>query len=125
MVDEKLVSEAIRPVFAGGGADSPMVLGEPVIPESFQWRGQTYPVLRVLASGRGLGPCTHGSGEMYVRRHWYRFESTDGMVLRVYFERRPRSGAKSAKRWWLYSVTPAPGDARAAALPSRVLDPGG
>ncbi len=63
-------------------------------------------MLQVLETGKGLGPCTHGSGERYVRKHWYRFVSKGGLVLRIYFERRPRprSRAGAVKRWWLYSV---------------------
>lgn len=104
MPREKLVSEALEPLFDEGGADTPMHAGEPLVPGAFRWRGDRYPVIHILEAGRGLGPCTHGSGELYVRRHWYRIETRDSVVLRVYFERRPRSGGKSAKRWWLYSV---------------------
>lgn len=104
MAREKLISEALQPLFGEGHTDTPMAVGEPVIPGAFQWRGREYPVLRVLESGRGLGPCTHGSGEQYVRRHWYRIESEGGLVLRIYFERRPKPGGKGSKRWWLYST---------------------
>jgi len=104
MSHEKLVSEALTPVFSGVDAETPMTLGEPQLPGAFRWRGDTYPVLRVLASGRGLGPCTHGSGEQYVRRHWYQIASKGGIVMRIYFERKARSGGKSTRRWWLYST---------------------
>lgn len=103
MPAEKLISEALRPLFTGDGSDSPAIAGEPLVPRAFVWRGATYPVLAVLESGRGLGPCTHGSGELYVRKHWYRFATAGGNTWRVYFERRPRAGAAS-KRWWLYSI---------------------
>jgi len=101
---EKLISEAVEAVFDGGAEDRPVAAGEPVTPQALVWRGTRYPVLRVLSSGRDLGPCTHGSGERYVRRHWYRIETTDGAVLRVYFERRPRIRGKAGRRWWLYSI---------------------
>lgn len=103
MPAEKLISEALRPLFDGDGVDSPIVAGEPLIPRAFVWRGATYPVLAVLEAGRGLGPCTHGSGELYVRKHWYRIATAGGLVMRVYFERRPR-GSAALKRWWLYSI---------------------
>lgn len=80
-----------------------MIAGEPLVPHALVWRGTTYPVLAVLQTGRGLGPCTHGSDERYVRKHWYRFATTGGLVFRVYFERRARTGS-SFKRWWLYSI---------------------
>ena len=101
---EKLVSEAIEPVFEGMAIEGQVVAGEPLVPGALVWRGTAYPVLRVLSSGKGLGPCSHGSGERYVRKHWYRIETTDHMVMRVYFERRPRAGTKAARRWWLYTI---------------------
>ena len=101
---EKLISEAVKPLFEGGPEDGTVVAGEPLVPGALVWRGTTYPVLRVLSSGKGLGPCSHGSDERYVRKHWYRIETTDRMVMRVYFERRPRAGAKAARRWWLYTI---------------------
>jgi hypothetical protein len=101
---EKLISEAVDPLFDGEASDTPLVVGEPLVPTALVWRGATYPVLKVLSAGKGLGPCTHGSGEQYVHKHWYRFETTDSVVLRVYFERRPRARGKKAKRWWLYSI---------------------
>jgi len=105
MPDEKLVSEALEPVFDGEAPETPIVAGEPVVPGAFWWRGALYPVVRILQAGRELGPCTHGSGEMYLRRHWYRIVSAEGLVMRIYFERRPRSSGKVTRRWWLYSVS--------------------
>ncbi len=102
--NEKLISEAVAPRFDGEADDTPVVVGEPIVPTALVWRGTIYPVLNVLSAGKGLGPCTHGSGEQYVHKHWYRFETTDSVVLRVYFERRPRARGKKAKRWWLYSI---------------------
>ena len=102
---EKLISEALRPVFTEGD-EGRVVVGEPILPGAFVWRGTTYPVLRVESAGRGMGPCTHGSGERYVRRHWYRLETTGGLVMQVYFERRPRG--KQRQRWWLYAITDPP-----------------
>lgn len=119
MMREKLVSEALSPVFCEAAGDTPMAVGEPVLPGAFRWRGAVYPVLQVLASGRGLGPCTHGSGEQYVRRHWYRIASAGGLEMRIYFERRPRSGGKASRRWWLYSTTsPDPGALEAGGGPA-------
>lgn len=103
MQGEKLISESVQPLFQGGAGDTPVAAGEPLIPQALVWRGTTYPVLAVLEAGKSLGPCTHGSGERYVRKHWYCFATTGGLVLRVYFQRRPRAGG-STKRWWLYSI---------------------
>ncbi|MBT7300722.1 MAG: cytoplasmic protein, partial [Victivallales bacterium] len=53
--------------------------------------------------------CHHGSSEQYVRRHWFRVETTDGSEMRIYFDRQPRPGANK-KRWWLATVRPASGE---------------
>lgn len=103
MPDERFISESLEPRY-GVGPGIPVRAGEPVLPGSFRWRGDEYPVLRLLESGRALGPCTHGSGERYVRRHWYRIETTGGLVMRIYFERRPAGRARSKQRWWLYAL---------------------
>lgn len=123
MEREQFVSEALDPIFDdAAGDDTLVVVGEPVLPNAFRWRGSVYPVLRVLERGKSLGPCTHGSGERYVRRHWYRLQSTGGLVLRVYFERRPVRGRRAAKRWWLFATEADQAAARSAGAPS---DPGG
>ncbi len=101
---EKLVSESVQPVFNSGAAEHPLAVGEPLVPQAVVWRGISYPVVALLSSGKGLGPCSHGSGERYVHKHWYRFETTDGRIMRVYFERRPRSGGETQRRWWLYTI---------------------
>lgn len=101
---EKLVSESVQPIFSAAEHNHPAAVGEPLVPQAIVWRGNTFPVMTLLSSGKGLGPCTHGSGERYVHKHWYRFETTDGQIMRVYFERRPRSGDTSRRRWWLYTI---------------------
>jgi len=104
----QFVSEQIRPV--GGSFDTGrMVTGEPGLPQRFRWRKQDYEVARVVETWKATGPCHHGSSERYVRRHWFRVETTDGSEMRIYFDRQPRPGA-SKKRWWLATVRPAPGE---------------
>jgi hypothetical protein len=44
----------------------------------------------------------HGSGERYVRKHWYRVKTTEGPEMKIYFERQRRSSGGS--RWRLYAV---------------------
>jgi hypothetical protein len=101
---ERFVSEPIRPaedsfVFAGTPA------GEPPVPQRFTWRDTEYTVAEVLERRRETGPCTHGSGELYARKHWFRVRTTTGEVMNLYFERHARSRAERKKRWWLYSVS--------------------
>jgi len=100
MVDrQKFVSEAIIPTLLA----APAVIGEPGIPIRFHWRDAEYEIARVIEKWKTTGDCRHGSGERYVRRHWYRVETTDGTEMRIYFERQARS-KQNKKRWWLAST---------------------
>jgi phosphoribosylglycinamide formyltransferase-1 len=81
---------------------SRMAIGEPGLPGKFHWRDQTIEVQSVVRSWRETGPCSHGSDERYVQKHWYEL-ITDHGNMRVYFERKPRGGSVKM-RWWLYSI---------------------
>jgi phosphoribosylglycinamide formyltransferase-1 len=99
---KEFVSEPVIP--AVGSFDvSPMTAGEPGLPLRFSWRGRGYEVARVLDKWRTTGPCKHGSGEQYVRRHWFRVETTDGSQMELYFDRQPRTTHR-LQRWWLATV---------------------
>jgi Domain of unknown function (DUF6504) len=103
---KRFVSEPIAPV--GGVFDAAaMATGEPGLPSCFRWRGVEYEVARVLERWKTTGDCRHGSGERYVRRHWYRVEVTDGTVMEIYFDRQPRSG-RSRERWWVATIVEQP-----------------
>ena len=82
---------------------SAMAAGEPGLPGRFVWRGTEYEVARVLEKWKSAGPCRHGSGAQYVRRHWYRVETTNGARMELYFDRQARVPRKS-QRWWLATV---------------------
>ncbi|MBV8082579.1 MAG: GNAT family N-acetyltransferase [Candidatus Eremiobacteraeota bacterium] len=93
------VSERITP--APGSADvSALSHGEPGVPRAFTWRGQRYEVLRQRGSSRDMGS---DRGDVYVRRHYYGLETTDQLLMTVYFERNPSDRSKR-KAWWLYTV---------------------
>ena len=104
----QFVSEAIQPV-AEAMSTRRMARGEPGLPARFAWRGQEHEVAEVLETWKGLSGCSHGSDERYVRKHWYRVRTTDGVEMTLYFERQARSGRQRKARWWLYTVAP-PGD---------------
>ncbi|MCX7891508.1 MAG: DUF6504 family protein [Burkholderiales bacterium] len=108
-MSERFVSEPIQPVVATADA-SRMAAGEPGLPAEFSWRGRPLVVARVLASWRETGPCRHGSGERYVRKHWYEIATPAGETMKIYFERQPRRGQR-ASHWRLYSVRAADGGA--------------
>lgn len=98
-VHEQFVSESIVPMELGASS----VIGEPALPVKFRWRKVEYEVAQVIERWKTTGACRHGSGERYVRRHWYRVLTTDGSEMKIYFERQPRLG-QNKKRWWLASV---------------------
>jgi phosphoribosylglycinamide formyltransferase-1 len=99
---ERFVSEAIEPLIETCDA-ARLAVGEPGLPRRFRWRGQNVEVTGVLRTWRETGPCRHGSGERYVRKHWFEVATASGATMRLYSERRPLHGRKDS-RWWLYSV---------------------
>ena len=108
---EQFVSESLMPDPAALDT-STAALGEPALPMRFTWRGRVYSVVRVISRRKGYEPDrTHGSGELYLRRHWLEVEVDDGSCMTLYFERQPTSRGRAAKsRWWLYSRRePTPG----------------
>jgi hypothetical protein len=99
---ERFISEPITPV-AATCDPARMATGEPGLPGEFLWRGRTIRIVAVLRTWRQTGPCRHGSGEKYVRKHWFEVLTTSGEPAKIYFERQQRSGRKSP-RWWLFSI---------------------
>ena len=102
---DRFVSEQIQPV--GESIDaSAMARGEPGLPACFQWRDETYEVVSVVrqwkaAAAEGGRP----GGEVYLRRHYYEIQMSDGSVWTVYLVRQtPKSGSPKA-RWFLYTIT--------------------
>lgn len=99
---EHFVSESIQPVTATHDT-ARMATGEPGLPQEFIWRGRAIRVAAVLRTWRETGPCRHGSGERYVRKHWYEVATGPHETMKIYFERQPR-GPRRGERWWLFSV---------------------
>ncbi len=86
------------------GDTAAMARGEPGLPSSFTWRGRRYTVAEVLKTWKSSSPeGGKAGGEMYLRRHWYRFMAGTGEVLTVYFDRQSRS-RNPHRRWWLYTI---------------------
>jgi hypothetical protein len=102
---ERFIGEAIRPV--GSAMDTSRIArGEPALPMRFAWRGREYRVEAVLERCKETGPCRSGADERYVRKHWFRIRTSDGIEMRIYFERQARSGRGRGARWWLYALRP-------------------
>jgi phosphoribosylglycinamide formyltransferase-1 len=76
-----------------------------MLPSRFCWGKREVEIAVVLSAWRDTGPCSHGSGEQYVRKHWFRVRTTDGAEMQIYFERQPRSRSAAKARWWLYTVS--------------------
>lgn len=106
---EEFVGQAIRPV---PGDVIPGPVGAPLLPRRFTCRGREHSVAEVLETWKTTGPCTSGSDEEYVRKHWFRVRTTDGAELKLYFERQPRSTRERGRRWWLYTISEPEGDGR-------------
>lgn len=97
------VSEALQPI--GDSFDTAaMARGEPGLPRKFRWRNRELAVAEVLGTWRDYGDCTHGSGERYLRKHGYRIRTTDGLVLKISFQRSFGRSKTRTARWWLQSV---------------------
>lgn len=102
-MSEEFVSEPIIPI-PGTFDAAGMTRGEPGLPSRFLWRDQRYEVADVLEAWKESGPCRSGGGEMYLRKHWFKIRTGDGLEMTVYFERQPRTKRQTKKRWWLYTI---------------------
>jgi hypothetical protein len=99
---EQFIGESIQPV-KGSSDTVSMAAGGPGLPGRFRWRGDEYAVKEVLDTWRELSSCRHGSAEQYVRKHWFRVRTSNGGIMKLYFERQARSKREAKRRWWLYS----------------------
>ena len=93
-VREQLISELLQPLNGEGDAGR-SIPGEPVLPGGFRWRGEEYRVSEILEVWKETGSCTHGSGERYVRKHWFRIRTSGGGEMKIYFERKQRSARQA------------------------------
>ena len=102
-MSEEFVSEPIMPV-AGTFDTTGMTRGEPGVPGRFVWREKEYAVLDVLETWKESGPCRSGGSEKYLRKHWFKVRTDNGLEMTMYFERQARTKRQSKKRWWLYTI---------------------
>jgi len=100
---EKFISEQIVPLADPIDTGS-MSKGEPGFPQRFKWQDTEYCVEEILEKWKGTAQCSHGSKEMYLRKHWYMVSTTTGETMKIYFERKPKSKRQAKTRWWLYSI---------------------
>jgi len=102
LMTEQFISDAIHPVVETLDPVR-MGAGEPGLPRQFRWRGRTIQITQVLRTWRETGPCRYGSGEAYVRKHWFEVLTDAGETMKIYFERQRRSRNNTA-RWWLFTI---------------------
>jgi len=98
---EEFVGENIEPVH---GTIAAAATGAPGLPGKFVWRDIEYSALDVLQTWKETSRCTHGSGEKYVSKHWFKIKVDDGRTMKIYFERQARRGSGGKRRWRLYSI---------------------
>jgi hypothetical protein len=98
---EEFVSEPLTPVPGTFDAGA-MSRGEPGLPGGFSWRDHEYKVERLMSKWKSTGT---DRGETYLRRHWYRIQTTTGERMTVYCQRQARNPKDAKSRWWVYSVT--------------------
>ena len=102
VMPEQFISAAIQPVVEALDPGR-MSSGEPGLPRQFRWGRRTIQIAHVLRTWRETGPCRHGSGEAYVRKHCFEIMTDAGEIMKIYFERQRRSRSNSA-RWWLFTI---------------------
>lgn len=101
---ETFVCEEIVPV-PDSGLAATAARGEPAVPWRFAWRGAEYQITAILNAWKTTGSCSHGSGERYLRRHWYTVAVEPAAQMTLYFDRQARQKGRPKARWWLYSVS--------------------
>jgi len=98
----QFVSAAIQPV-VGTIESTRMSIGEPGLPRQFRWGSQTIRIVSVLQTWSETGPCRHGNGERYTRKHWFEVVTDSGDTMKIYFERQARS-RQIKSRWRLFTI---------------------
>ncbi|MCC6680855.1 MAG: hypothetical protein IT445_08120 [Phycisphaeraceae bacterium] len=97
----QFISEPITP--APGSFDAAaMARGEPGLPSRFTWRNLEHHVTDVLQTWTTSSP-EGGSGEMYLRRHWWLLRTDRGQTMKIYCERHPRH-PQNKQRWFVYTL---------------------
>jgi len=98
---EQFISEAIQPVTDTCNTQN-MSIGSPGLPKEFIWRGEKVIITDILRTWRTTGPCRHGSGEQYARRHWFKIKTSHHGTMKIYFNRSTLGRTKEIG-WWIYT----------------------
>jgi hypothetical protein len=73
--------------------------GEPSLPPAFKLDDERLEVRTLRRTWRST---KEDRGDVYLKKHWFEFETADGRIAVVYFDRGARKGAP---RWWLYTLS--------------------
>lgn len=88
-----------RPLEPDGDALlAPSANGEPPLPAAFRWDEGTIAVIAIRRSWRST---KSDRGDVYLKRHWFEIETSEGSLAQIYFDREARRGQA---HWWLYAV---------------------
>ena len=83
---EEFIIEDIKPVVNAFDTKL-MASGTPGLAREFIWRGQKVTVTDTLRTWKTTGPCRHGSGDQYVRRHWFEVKTAGHGTMKIYFNK--------------------------------------
>jgi hypothetical protein len=91
------VGKAIEP--EGAMDTASLSHGEPSLPPAFRLGEERIEVRELIKTWRSA---KEDRGDVYLKKHWFEFTTTDGRVAVVYFDRGARKGAP---RWYLYTLS--------------------
>lgn len=91
------VSKPIVPIGVTTGVDG-QGRGEPSLPAAFHFGDEVLAVGRLRRQWRSTKT---DRGDVYLKRHWFEFETLDGRRAVVYFDRAARRGSPN---WYLYTL---------------------
>jgi Family of unknown function (DUF6504) len=97
-LNKRLISEPIDPVTVSAAQAKEGGHLEPQLPQQFRWRDDVIDVQALIKTWRST---KEDRGDMYLKRHWFEFASSDGRHVVVYFD---RSAKRGHPRWWLYTI---------------------
>lgn len=90
-----------KPILPEGVSVDEDALGrlEPSLPVAFHFGEERIGVKALRKTWRSTKT---DRGDVYLKRHWFEFETSDGKVAVVYFDRGAKRGAP---RWFLYTLS--------------------
>ena len=90
-----------KPILPEGASVDEDALGrlEPALPVSFRFGDEQIVVKALRKTWRSTKT---DRGDVYLKRHWFEFEASDGRVAVVYYDRGAR---KNQPRWFLYTIS--------------------